>query len=98
MQRTLQLVQQMREDARKKSEIATQLAPPDSNLYHVQTRDHNMVIRLRKLHIGEPRRRGDLWLDNTNRLVPLVLPWWRAIFGYGVVLEYTHADHFRIIS
>lgn len=63
-------------------------------LFVVAHPDSQMKIRLRRLHVGEKRRQGDLWTDPvTNQLVLLVLPWWRS---YGTITNH-HADHYRVL-
>jgi hypothetical protein len=85
-------IQQMRRDV---DALAKKPAPGDPKVFIVtHPQDGHMKLHMRRLHVGEPRRRGDLWLDpQTNQLVPLIVPWWRR---YGVVTD-KHVDHFRIL-
>lgn len=91
--RPQQVIQQMRAEAR------AQTPAHEGKLHYLCPSDGNspMKIHIRKLHVGEQRKVGDLWLDETGRLIPLGLrPWWKRLSGYGPVLD-THADHFRIL-
>lgn len=85
-------IQQMRADV---DALAAKPATPEKVVFNlVRQGEEPMKVHMRRLHLGEPRQKGDLWLDPaSHRLVPLVLPW---LHRYGV-LTFKHADHFRIL-
>lgn len=82
-----QTIRQMRADVDK---LAKRPDPEDTRVHILRNATNTMKLRLRKLHLGEQRRKGDLWFDGME-LRPLILPWWRR---YGRI-DADHAEHFR---
>lgn len=90
-------IRQMRADVDRLAKADTQ---PDLSSGFVERiitlRDGSMSlrVRLRKLHLGERLRNGDLWLDSndgTLRLLPS--RWYRAFVGR---VGPDSVDHYRI--
>ncbi len=97
MKNATSTIRQMRADVDK---LATQQSTPPAyagefveRVVILRDGGMSMRIRLRKLHLGEKLRNGDLWLDQTGTLRELPHRWYRAFVGR---VGPDSLDHYRI--